>query len=313
MENRKSIAPAAPPVVLYALKESPPYLVYGHQEQVRFKVYMDGSTFYLWPGGIEIPAPGCPIPERLFWANFQLFCYRNRAGLFKIIVMVITLVAIQALLWTLPGNPMTDLHLSFVDLFFTTVSSIGVFLVGWTFLGWTISKIHPTLTWQVGVPEQETIALLEPGSLDFGPNTLICCLSEDEDPADFARRLEAAEKQQEAGEVILVIARGQPIGTIIFHKADDEEVNAAVFDRDNPPFQDSDWEDEDRIVPLGHRFHGEPWNDYLAYLEKSSEHWPEYLEILKAQEGNPVKNLTATLRRTSKKAKSKTLKKVTTK
>lgn len=302
-ETKPSIAPFAPsflakwskallhserPSLKIWYNFSPPFLTYMSGEVV-YKVMPNGQTFLLTPGIEEgIPVTGCPIPEALMWANFQFFLYRYRKAWPALIMVCLLIVLLQFFLWFVPDSPLVDLKLSFISTFTFWMNTALIILFSGSVIMLALHLVFGPVRFKWVLPDLMPEPSLIESGFSIGPDFFIYSESETESITDFKARVTQAQEDWEFKDWIVVIAFQNPSGLILRKGPTLNEPYLSVpFQRDNPPFQNSNFQFEP-IVEKGRRFRNETWNEYQKYLKSFAFHFPEFAKTEKLKHGDPL-------------------------
>lgn len=283
-KNKAEIAPIAPKL-WYSF--NPPYLMCTIGGGT-YKVEPDGTTFLMAPGMEHgFPVSECPIAERLMWANFQFFLYRNRKVWPALIVALAFLVLLQWFLWLIPDSPMTDAKLSFLALFSFWMNTalvagpcivvIAFFLFEvWGAFSYTATDLMP-----------------EPGQIaqgySIGKDVPVFSASPMEHAQDFKARVIEARNNLKDNQWIVVIAFKNPSGLLVKKGPSlNEPYSSKAFYRNEPPFTGMQ-------IEKGYQFKTETWEQYEQYLQEFCFLFQDFAKNAKIREGDPLEQYIETI------------------
>ncbi len=139
------------------------------------------------------------------------------------------------------------------------------------------------------IDEQKKQSQLLP-SLSLHPDISVFSLSETEDAASREERFNEARKNRKPGQYVVCVFFRKPSGLIIADKDD------GVFERRNPPYQET-WPKESHLqVPPNHLYTAETWDEYEQDLLTLCQYLPEYLSTIRLDVPNPGNALAAELK-----------------
>ncbi len=288
--------------LFYQLQSQDPYIIAQTASGETYKIHINTGSSYQKQGDNFLPIPGCPIPERLWWANFLFWAFRNRKSVFMGLLITLAVPAAQALIWYTPGTPLGEIQMSFIAFICFVMNAVLLVL----FLACSVAIV--LYNFQKGIKiewgqKEDEIQLLSTGSINISPDVMIHSLSENESYQDFAIRMKEAKENQHDGSWIVIIPFRHPVGMIVRKEREDEDFSGFSFLRDKPEYQGEDWPAESKIVAPGTRFESETWSEYLNYLNEFLNHYPEWAKMKKTQTVNPFESMFQSMQ---------TVKKVTT-
>lgn len=273
----------------YELHRTPPSLLGETPDGTRYRMMLDGSTYFLLGGKIQVPAPGCMWPEKLFAANLAAFVFRNTRPIIVTGFILAALIVLQFFLWQLPGDNLDEMKLNFVSMvsfWVNTVLFIGTLLIVIACIAWNFGK-----GWKLK-GEDETMELTS-GMITIAPDTLVMSESESENPADMADRILAARAGQQEGEWVVVLPfRKDEILVVLNNNPDVSEFEGMDFTR-------AEWGEADMAANRPD-YKKETWAEYIAYCQKFAQDFREWSAFKKPEYIDPVQALVARLRAQSK-------------
>ena len=181
---QRIFAMAKPQTTLYALADNPP-AIYIERDGKKYKSALNGQTWFVF-GNIIVPAPGCPDPGKLMWANFMYWAFKNRSKIFAGALTCLALVSAQCLLWWAPDSQMGEMAMSFIAIVNVVMNCLLVFLFGAVVFAVVAYNFGKGV--QISYPTTDTAALTA-GTISISPDILLCSLSAGESPAEFVDRI----------------------------------------------------------------------------------------------------------------------------
>lgn len=277
----------------YELHRTPPAVQAKYPDGTAYRSYLDGRTFWLLNGGYEIPAPGCPFPAQVFTANVFAFLFRNRRALLSTALVVAALVVAQFFLWQLPDAPIDEAKLSFIALVSFAVNGTLLLLPCLTAVWFFVQNLRHSIILQ---REEKEALQLGAGEISVAPDSIVMSASPDEDPAEYADRIDAAHSSQKFGEWIAVVSFQNKEGSVTFEPVDSDGTFYGVrFTRDA-------WGMADRAAGSPD-YERETWAQYRAYCQQFAIDFKEWAKMEKPNYGiTPIGVLTSGLRASAKKA-----------
>lgn len=269
--KKSDFAPVAP--LWYDFQEG---VVLVSEQNRSYKVMQDGSTFLLTPN-MEIPITGCPVGDRLMWANFVFFLHRNRYKWPVVVMVAILAVLIQVCLWMV-DSPMFDAKLSFIASFSFWMNLTLSILFCLAFVAVAVGVFAGGVSF--GLPE----LMPEPEKTTFSIGSDIIVWSYPDDTQEaFIQRLKEAERvMNEKGVWIAALSFRNPNGIIVRPGETASQIHISnPFHRNDPPF---------KIEIENKKYTTETYSEYLDYVGKFCAEFPEYAKSEKLKFGNPFDN-----------------------
>ena len=243
--------------------EKPDAAFFAYDENgMYYRVNIASGATCLRIGSNWLPVGGCPFPERLIYARTLALFARNQTFIFRTLVWVAAIWALQTLIYATPGNLFgSDLMENLLTVVVFWLNTCLITLTGLAVIAIALSSFRSGLTVQMPwYASDDAPPALGAGSFDVAPDILVAHKSESETPGEFARRLSDAVDESKPGQYVIVAAFRSPI---FFVKDGSEQL---PIPRNKLPFPLPEYSD----VPDA-KFLAENFEQYSGYLSAFCE------------------------------------------
>lgn len=243
--------------------EKPDAAFFAYDENgMYYRVTIASGATCLRIGSNWLPVGGCPFPERLIYARTLALFARNQTFIFRTLVWVAAIWALQTLIYATPGNLFgSDLMENLLTVVVFWLNTCLITLTGLAVIAIALSSFRSGLTVQMPwYASDDAPPALGAGSFDVAPDILVAHKSESETPGEFARRLSDAVDESKPGQYVIVAAFRSPI---FFVKDGSEQL---PIPRNKLPFPLPEYSD----VPDA-KFLAENFEQYSGYLSAFCE------------------------------------------
>ncbi len=271
--------------LLYRLHRSPPDII-AVCPPYRWRVLLTGESFSLL-GSHEIPVPGCPIPEKLFWANILYQARQRQKAILHALIGAVCLALFQFIIWLLEPNAMYEVRSSLLSVTGWVLSCVAL-------LGLAFGAVA-AMFWNFGkglrfdFSAEPEPALLTAGATalpSLAPDVEVWSISPDETPAAYATRWGKLSASRGLGCWVVSIPYRSLHCQIAQDTGEGMADESLLFTRDTPPYESDQWTPEART--LQHDVRTETWEQYVSYLTRFTEHYRQWVAHAKARHADKV-------------------------
>lgn len=243
--------------------EKPDAAFFAYDENgMYYRVNIASGATCIRIGSNWLPVGGCPFPERLIYARTLALFARNQTFIFRTLVWVAAVWALQTLIYATPGNLFgSDLMENLLTVVVFWLNTCLITLTGLAVIAIALSSFRSGLTVQMPwYASDDTPPALGAGSFDVAPDILVHYTSESEKPGEFARRISDAVDESKQGQYVLIA----PLRSAVFLIKDG--ANELTIPRNAPPFPLPEYSD----VPDA-KFLAENYEQYSGYVSAFCE------------------------------------------
>lgn len=263
-----------------------PPIVQVETDEARYRVTGTGIT-YRMAQPLPEQLTGCPFPGLVLELAVRGFLFRHREKLPWIIVMVaaLTVALYAASTWLILEHPAAGemLQNALWTALLWTVSICATLAAVRMFQGFRNSAKYVWESELARVQETKELTAGPAPEIDLGEDILVM-QKEGESGPDFEKRLAGVRMNLQDGEWALAFCFRHPTCAIWKSPTD-----ALIIQRNEPPFQNEHWTEDQLIVPANAVFNVEQYPDFRWYCESFAYYyraWAPAYKIESAEKGD---------------------------